>query len=61
MTTDLPEPLRRTIFAALVAAQDAGASVPTSRLAVAKQHNIDVDVVRRIEREGLDREWPPLE
>lgn len=60
MTTDLPEPARRAIFADLVAAQDAGARVPDSRFSVAKQHNIEVDEVRRVEREGLDREWPPL-
>ncbi len=60
MTSDLPEPLRRTIFAAIVAAQDAGASVPDSRAIVAKKHGIDVDEVKRIEREGLDAEWPPL-
>ncbi len=60
MTTDLPEPLSRTIFAALVAAQDAGASVPDSRLGVATKFGVEVDDVRRVEREGLDREWPPL-
>ncbi|HYH69238.1 MAG TPA: hypothetical protein VD866_31380 [Urbifossiella sp.] len=60
MTTDLSEPVRRTIFAALVAGQDAGASVPESRFGVAKQYGIDVDEVRRIERQGLDRGWPPL-
>jgi hypothetical protein len=38
----------------------AGASVPDSRLGVAKQYGLAVGEVRRVEREGLDGEWPPL-
>jgi hypothetical protein len=60
-TTTLSEESRQAVFAELVAAQDAGASVPESRMLVATKHSIDVDEVRRIEREGLDEQWPPLE
>ncbi len=60
MTTDLSEPLRRAVFMDLVHAQDAGVRVPDSRAIVAKKHGIEVDVVRRVELEGLDGEWPPL-
>ena len=60
VTNDLPESLKKTIFADLVAAQDQGASVSESRFAVARKHNLDLDVVKRVEREGLDNEWAPL-
>lgn len=56
-----PEARRKEIFEALVAVQDTGKmSVPESRKAVAKQFGVTETVVRQIEHEGLDREWPPL-
>ena len=59
--TDLPpESVRRAIFAAVVEAQDQGASVPTSRAATAARFAVSVAVIARIEREGLDSRWPPL-
>ena len=56
----LPEPQRREIFLALVQAQDRGISVADSRQQTAKQFGISMDAVVRIEREGMDNEWPPL-
>jgi hypothetical protein len=48
------------VFAALVAAQDQGASVRVSRHLMARRFEIPVEEVERIEREGLDQQWPPL-
>jgi DNA invertase Pin-like site-specific DNA recombinase len=52
--------LRKAVFLALVEAQDKGAGVVKSRRAVAKQFDISVDQVSKIEKEGLEKEWPPL-
>lgn len=60
MTNKLTEAHRRAVFHDLVTTQDAGVPVPDSRLTVAQKHGLDVDEVRRVEREGLDKEWPPL-
>ncbi|GIW81851.1 MAG: hypothetical protein KatS3mg105_3658 [Gemmatales bacterium] len=57
---DLPESARKEIFEKLVAAQDANMSVPQSRRYVADQFGINLRQVQQIEREGLDRLWPPL-
>ena len=51
---------RQAVFAALVQAQDEGHSVKTSRALVAGLHNVTVQQVETIEREGLMRQWPPL-
>lgn len=51
---------RQAIFHALLDAQDAGASVPQSRADVAKQFAVTVDEVKKIEKEGIDAQWPPL-
>ena len=61
MTDELPEDRRREVFAALVAAQDGGLSVPASRLKVIAQFDLIVETVEVIEREGLDAQWPPLD
>lgn len=58
--TSLPEARRREIFLALVQAQDQDMTVATSRETVAERFAISEGEVRRIEREGLDNEWPPL-
>ena len=59
--TDLPpESIRRAIFAAVVEAQDQGATVPASRASTAARFAVSVAVVAQIEREGLDGRWPPL-
>jgi hypothetical protein len=52
---------RKEVFLALVACQDEGASVPTSRHLMAKRFKLPVEDVERIEREGLDQGWPPLD
>lgn len=56
----LSEERRREVFAALVEAQDRGASVGDSRQSIAKHFNISREAVAQIEREGMDNEWPPL-
>ena len=56
----LAEERRRAIFLALVEAQDRSAGVEKSRREVAERFGVSEVEVRRIEREGLDRQWPPL-
>jgi phosphoenolpyruvate synthase/pyruvate phosphate dikinase len=56
----LPEQTRREIFAALVDAQDAGSDVAESRQVVAARFSVSVQDVRDAEREGMDKDWPPL-
>jgi len=60
MPVDLPEDRRRSVFAALVAAQDEGQAVAASRESVAAQFELTTDQVQDIEREGLENQWPPL-
>jgi hypothetical protein len=57
---DLPEDRRREIFLALVDAQDHEMTVAQSREAVAARFGVSEGQVRKIEREGLDNNWPPL-
>lgn len=59
-THDLPEDRRKAIFAALVEAQDAGATVAASRRQVAEQFGVTLEQVEAAEREGIARQWPPL-
>ena len=56
----MTEERRREVFAALVAAQDAGLSVNDSREQVAREQGLSAEQVREIEREGIDAQWPPL-
>lgn len=56
----LPETQRKEIFLALVEAQDHEMSVSQSRALVADRFGVSESQVREIEREGLDRQWPPL-
>jgi len=51
---------RMQAFAALVAAQDADMSVADSRRAVAERFGLSEAEVLRVEREGIERQWPPL-
>jgi hypothetical protein len=60
MAEVLTEERRREVFAALVAAQDGGLDVPASRKKVAADYGLTPKRVEKIEREGLDAEWPPL-
>jgi hypothetical protein len=56
----LPEPRRKEIFLALVEAQDNEMSPAESRTVVAERFGVSEGQVRKIEREGLDNDWPPL-
>jgi hypothetical protein len=51
---------RMELFRALVEAQDREMTVAQSREATARQFGVSEEQVRRIEREGLDGNWPPL-
>jgi hypothetical protein len=57
---DLPEERRKEVFLALVEAQDQEMSVSKSRSVIAQRFGVSEEVVRRIEREGLEGHWPPL-
>jgi hypothetical protein len=61
MADQLPEERRREVFAALVAAQDGGLEVGASRKQVAQEHGLTTKQVEKIEKEGLEAEWPPLD
>lgn len=54
------ESRRRALFAALVASQDNGLAVRASRAFVASRFDVTAADVARVEREGLDAQWPPL-
>jgi hypothetical protein len=56
----LSEEQRQEIFRALVEAQDHELTVSQSRSEVSQRFGISGDQLRQIEREGLDRQWPPL-
>jgi hypothetical protein len=56
----LAEDCRKEIFRALVDAQDHDLSVAQSRALIAQRFGLSESQVRQIEREGLDRQWPPL-
>lgn len=61
-TDELSEDRRKEIFRALVDAQDLQElTVPQCRRLIGERYGIDEGRVRRIEREGLDLLWPPLE
>ena len=60
MDSMTPLERRQAVFAAMVQAQDEGHPVKTSRALVAGLHNISVQQVETIEKEGLMRQWPPL-
>ncbi|HJZ55289.1 MAG TPA: hypothetical protein VKE74_10040 [Gemmataceae bacterium] len=53
---------RKSIFHALVSAQDEGAlNVPESKKRVAAQFHITKEQLELIEKEGVDKDWPPLD
>jgi hypothetical protein len=56
----LSEPRRKEIFWALVDAQDHAMTVSQSRKAIAERFDVTESQIRRIEREGIDNNWPPL-
>lgn len=51
---------RMEVFHALVEAQDTQMPVAQSRKATAERFGVSELEVRKIEREGLDGNWPPL-
>jgi hypothetical protein len=55
-----PEAARKAIFAALVALQDRQVPVAKSRQRVAEAFGVTYQLVAEVEREGLEKEWPPL-
>jgi hypothetical protein len=55
------EDRRRAIFAALVEAQDRTRSVHAAKQEVLALFGVTWAMVERIEREGIDNEWPPLD
>jgi hypothetical protein len=60
-TDALPEDRRKEIFLALVDTQDQKVGVTQSRTAIAERFGVSEGQVRQIEREGIERQWPPLE
>ena len=53
---------RKSIFHALVATQDnPGVTVPESKKQVAAQFHITKEQLDLIEKEGVDKDWPPLD
>ena len=56
----LSQSQRMEVFRALVDAQDAGMSLPQSRQAICQKFAVNERQLKRIEREGLDANWPPL-
>jgi len=57
---ELTEAKRQTIFRTLVEAQDNGANVTQSRTTISKQFGISAAQLAKIEREGIEGQWPPL-
>lgn len=63
MTHDHGQPSeeqRKEAFFALVKAQDDEMTVAQSRRLVVQRFGMSESQVRQIEREGMDRQWPPL-
>jgi hypothetical protein len=57
---DLTLEQRQAIFRSVIDSQDAGASVAQSRIDTAKLHSVTVEVVKSVEQEGIQNQWPPL-
>jgi hypothetical protein len=56
----LSEDRRKEIFLTLVDAQDNEMSVAQSRKLMAQRFGVNESLIRLIEREGLELQWPPL-
>ena len=54
------EAYRREIFAALVDEQDRARSVHEAKQGVVARFGVTWKMLDRIEREGLENDWPPL-
>ena len=51
---------RKSIFHALVETQDTGIPVAESKKKVAAKFRLTREQLDLIEKEGLDKDWPPL-
>ena len=51
---------RKSIFHALVETQDKGTTVPESKKKIAAKFHLSREQLDLIEKEGLDKDWPPL-
>lgn len=51
---------RQSIFHALVETQDQGATVVESKKKVAAEYHLTREQLDLIEKEGVDKDWPPL-
>ena len=51
---------RKSIFHALVETQDTGIPVAESKKKVAAKFRLSREQLEMIEKEGLDKDWPPL-
>ena len=60
-TKSLTVQQRKSIFLALVSAQDEKMPIPESKKTIAQQYEITPEQLALIEKEGLDKEWPPLD
>jgi hypothetical protein len=56
----LPEDRRKEVFLALVDAQDQAMDVAQSRALITQRFGVSPNQLRRIEREGIEGQWPPL-
>ncbi len=57
---DLPIEQRQTIFRTLVEIQDTGMAVLPARIEITKRFSVTDAQIKEIEREGLEKQWPPL-
>jgi hypothetical protein len=60
MDHPLTESRRQEIFMVLVTAQDHDMSVTDSRKLVMQRFALNEGELLKIEREGMDKNWPPL-
>jgi hypothetical protein len=51
---------RKSIFQSLVESQDSGLAVGESKKKVATEFHLSREQLDLIEKEGLDKDWPPL-
>jgi hypothetical protein len=51
---------RKSIFHALVETQDKGLNVSESKKQVADEYHLSREQLDLIEKEGVDKDWPPL-
>ena len=61
MSESLREEKRKDAFRALVELQDVGLTTRQSRVQVAAQFCINVRELQNVEREGISKQWPPLQ